>query len=205
MKAVESGDGVGVGAVVEVAFEAEERLLVEVVGEVGGGDADAEEEQAGEDDVGALVGSEVGVEEAAERFVEIAEDDEVEDVDAVAVLAEPAHGVEGADAGDEWGVEREGDHADGGEGEGGEVEGEIDLAASGGIEQGAVLEEIEEEEVGEDTGEEDPGGGAENALVQGSSEEEGEGGSGEEGVGAAEGVGFDNVVVDAMQEERQAE
>ena len=51
------------GAVVEVALEAKEVLLVEVVGEVGGGEADEEDQQAGGDDVDALVGSEVGAEE----------------------------------------------------------------------------------------------------------------------------------------------
>jgi hypothetical protein len=92
---------VGVGAVVEEALETEEMLLEEVVGEVGGGDADAEDQQTVEDDVHAFVGCDVGPNKAAQRGIEISEEDQVEDVDAVAVLAEPTHGMKSAKACDE--------------------------------------------------------------------------------------------------------
>ena len=54
--AVLSGNSVGVGAVVEVTFEAEEMLFVEVVGEIGGDEAEEEDEEAGDDDFDAFVG-----------------------------------------------------------------------------------------------------------------------------------------------------
>lgn len=92
-------------AVVEVAFESEEVTLKEVVGEVGGGEAEAEDHHAGDDDVRALVRGEVRTEVAAKGLVEIGEEDEVKDVDAVAVFTEPAHRPKSADAGDERRVE----------------------------------------------------------------------------------------------------
>ena len=59
----------------------------------------------------------------------------MQDVDAVAVFAEPAQGTKGADARDEWRAEGEDDEADGGDGDGGEVEGKVDLKHGSVVEQ----------------------------------------------------------------------
>ena len=78
----------------------------------------SEEEQAGEDDIDPFVGAQAGGKERAEGLVEIGEKDEVEDVDAIAVLAEPPHGTDGTDVRDEVWLKGQGDDADSAERDG---------------------------------------------------------------------------------------
>lgn len=100
-------------AVVEETLEAEEALFVEVEGEVGRGEAEKEDQQAGEEDDGTFIRGEVKLNQGADGLFQISEEDDVQDVDAIAVFAEPTHGPDGEEAADEAGAQGDDDETAG--------------------------------------------------------------------------------------------
>jgi hypothetical protein len=200
-----SGYCAGVVAVVEETLEAEEVFFVKVIGEKRGGDAEQEDEQTAENDDDALVRCEVDADEAADRLFEIVEEDDVQDVDAVAVLAQPAHGMDGEDLGEAAGA-KGGRKESGVHGDGGRVgEGEEELDEDGSFGEDAVSEDRGEDDEGEGASEEEPGASAEYAVVKAGSEEKCERCSGEEGICAADGIGVDGEIRNAVREEGEAQ
>ncbi len=191
----------GRGAVGEEAFELEEVLLVEVVAEpCDEGAQGADDEGAGYD--GERFGVGVGEEGRAEAVGEEGVDRVVEDVEAVAVLAEEAERLRAEDAGRAAG--RDEGHSD----EGGETD--ADEGGSEGLLEGAVVEAEAavgegHEQYGDEAKEEDPGGDREDAVAVSGAEQKREDAAEEEVVGAGEGGAHGEVTVGEVRLEEDDE